>query len=347
MSVPSDIDQQILEYKSKTYLDYMSEINQNLADIDKVMNKELYESNRPSGIVNRIFADVFGVIGLYLMLFILADFTRVVLMGGSFFGIKWLFWGPYYFITKAPLLTRIWESKKFLKDLAEVKNDENFAWPEDKSCTQVGEIYYDNCNNQVVRNHPIRDKMGDGLDWLIRHTIGKHLGGIFGSSDCEDQSTTIADDCAKDKVKALFAAYNGFCDLYPTLITRRATDINAPNAGGSPTVAPYSNWNQYENAAYTMYYEGYLRIYDIGNSIHTSDDYPSNLNTAYDGYTFYCYNANKLWGLNGFVPPNSYAYLNFPVPTWYYPDGIGGSNDYKFNQTYFQMNYKEHLFDVD
>lgn len=350
MSTVSDIDESILNYKSKSVNDYMAEINRNIEDMDKVMNEEYQQSQRPSGIVGRIFTDVFGVLGLYLMLFILSDFTRVILTGGSLFGIKWLFWGPYYFFTGAPLLTRIWESKKFLKDLAEVESDQDFAWPDNRSCTQVGQIYEKNCNDQTVRNHPIKDKMGDGLDWIIRHTIGKHFGGILGSSNCEDQSTTIADDCARDKVQALFAAYNAFCDLYPTLITRRETNINSPNAGGSPTVPPYSNWNEYENAAYVVYYEGYLSIYDIGNSLHTSNDYPTNLNTAYDSVSFYCYNANRLFGLGNYSPGQngSFAYLGLTPPSWYpvYYAMDPQGQDYEEYQKYFQLHYKEHMFDV-
>lgn len=334
--------------KLKNFNEYMSDINREIADIDKVLNKEMYQSNRPSGIVNRVFTDIFGVIGLYLMLFILSDFTRVILTGDSLFGIKWIFWGPYYYITDAPLLTRIWESKKFLKDLSELEGSEDFDWPDNNTCTQIGDTYLKNCNEQTLKGkHPIREKLGDGLDWLIRHTIGKHFGGFIGNGNCTDQSTTIASDCAYDRITAIWGAYNGFCDLYPTWIHHRALDINWPNTVSMHS-GDISQFNEYERAAYQMYYEGYLDIYDIGSTVFTGHGTPENLNPNYDTETYYSYNANKLWGLNGFNPPNNFAYLQFPIPSWYPRFGWTdpSSSTWKDNQRYFQLNYKEHRFDV-
>lgn len=347
MATVSEIDESILEYNPTTVNEYLQNINKDLADMDKIMNKELYESKRPDSIVNRVFADVFGVVGLYLMLFILSDFTRAILTGDGLYGVKWLFWGPYYYLTDAPLLTRMWESKKFLKDLAEVKNDEDFAWPENKSCSQIGDTYKTNCDDQTVKNHPIKDKMGDGLDWLIRHTIGKHLGGILGSGNCEDQSTTIAHDCAIDKADALFAAYNGFCDMYPTLIYNRATNVNYPNGGSNPDGMNY--WNDYEKAAYHVYFDGYNAIFDTGSAIHTSLDYPENLNPTYDGTAFYCYNANRVYGIGNYAGgTEDFGYLNWPIPSWYPQEGWYATNsaEYKSYQMFFQMNYKNHVYDT-
>lgn len=346
METVSEIDESILEYKGQTVNDYLQDINNKLADMDKVLNKELYESKRPDSIVNRVFVDLFGIVGLYLMLFILSDFTRAILTGSGLYGIKWIFWGPYYYITGAPLLTRMWESKKFLKDLAEVKNDPDFAWPEDKSCSQIGSIYETNCDMQTLRNHPIKDKMGDGLDWLIRHTIGKHFGGILGSGNCEDQSTTIAHDCAVDKANALFAAYNGFCDMYPTLIFHRATNVNAPNGSSNPDGQDF--WNSYEKAAYHVYFDGYLAIFDVGSPIHTSLDYPTNLNPVYDSTAFYCYNANRVFGVGNYAGgTDDFGYLNWPIPSWYPNASWYATNtpQYKEAQMYFQLNYKEHVYD--
>lgn len=345
MATVPEIDESILDYKTTTYNDYLKGINKDLEDMDKIMNKELYESNRPNGIVNRIFADVFGVLGLYFMLFVLSDFTRVILKGGSFYGLRWLFFGPYYYITEAPLLTRIWESKKFLKDLSEAKNDADFSWPENKSCTQIGNTYAENCEAGDTRGHPIRDKAGDGLDWIIRHTIGKSFGGILGSANCTDQGSTIADDCARDKVQALFAAYNAFCDMYPTLILYRESHINAPNGGSNPD--GYDYWDDYSKAAYHIYYDGYMSIYDVGNALHTSMDFPTNLNTAYDSVAFYCYNANKLFGTGPYQGGQqpSYWYLKFPIPSWYPVYGNLSGQDYQDYMCYFQLNYKEHIYD--
>ena len=348
MATVPEIDQSILDYKTKTFNDYMEGINTELADMDKIMNKELYESNRPDSIINRVFADIFGVIGLYLMLFILSDFTRTILTGSGLFGVKWIFWGPYYYLTKAPLLTRMWESKKFLKDLSEVEGDADFAWPENQSCYAIGQTYETNCKDHTTRNHPIRDKMGDGLDWFIRHTIGKHFNGIFGSDNCEDQGTTISHDCAIDKVNALFAAYNGFCDLYPTLIFHRATSPNWPN--GSSNDGGETYWNDFERAAYNVYFEGYNMIFDTGSSLHTSTDWPTNVIQGYDSVSFYCYNANRAWGLGNYAGgTDDFGYLNWGyIPSWYPSQGWYDTNtpEYKEQQMYFQLNYKDHVYDT-
>lgn len=340
MATVNEIDDSILEYKGKSVTDYLDEIDQELADIDKTNNKEYYQSNRPSGIVNRIFVDVFGVIGLYLMLFILSDFTRVVLTGGKFFGIKWLFWGPYYYITDAPLLTRVWESKKFLKDLAEVKGDVDFAWPENNSCSQIGDTYKSNCNSESPHNHPVKDKIGDGLDWLIRHTIGKHFGGFLGNGNCTDQSTTIAADCAYDRVRAAWGAYNGFCDIYPTLITHRAMDINWPNTV-SMNSGDMSHFSDHDKTAYQMYYDVYTAIYDIGSTVFTGHGTPENLNPSYDTTNYYCYNGEHMWGFDSLYAPS----IKFePVPSWY--SQMRGSLPSKDRILLFQNNYDANKFNV-
>lgn len=349
MAEVSDIDSSVLDYNSKNFNEYLKGINEELEDVDKLMNKEAYQETKPSGIIDRVFIDLFGVVGLYLMLFILSDFTRVILTGDQYFGIKWIFWGPYYYLTSAPLLTRVWESKKFLKDLAEVEGDADFTWPDNNSCSTIGSTYKKNCEEGETRNHPIRDKMGDGLDWLIRHTIGKHFGGILGNANCTDQSTTIANDCAFDRVKALWGAYNGFCDMYPTMITHRATDMNWPNTV-SMNSGYISQFTDNDKAAYQMYYEGYLKIYDIGSTVFTGHGTPENLNPAYDSENFYCFNANKLWGVNGYGNGDSFWYLGFPIPGWYTEalksDFYGNPESYKYNQRLFQLNYQQHRYDV-
>lgn len=336
------IDQEAVNVKLKTYNDYMSEINQELVDMDKILNKELYQSNRPSSIINRVFTDVFGVLGLYLMLFILSDFTRVILAGDSLHGIKWLFWGPYYYITDAPLLTRVWESKKFLKDLSEVRGDVDFAWPENNSCTDVGNTYKKNCEEAGSQHtHPIKDKLGDGLDWLIRHTVGKHFGGFLGNGNCTDQSTTIAADCAYDRIRAAWGAYNGFCDIYPTLVTHRAMDINWPNTV-SMSSGDMSHFSDHDKTAYQMYYDIYTAIYDIGSTIFTGHGTPENLNPDYDTTNYYSYNAEHLWGFDSLHAPS----IKFePVPSWYSQMRATVSSS-KDRILLFQENYSDNRYNV-
>ena len=343
-----EIDEGVLNYQGANINDYMAEINRDLQQLLTINQQELKEAEKPSGIINRVFIDLFGVVGLYLMLFALCDITRTVIVGGEFFGMKWLLWGPYYYFTEAPLLTRLWESKKFLEDLSEVRTGD-FEWQEDNSCTQIGETYLKNCNEQTLHNHPIRDKLGDGLDWMIRHTIGKHFGGILGNSNCEDQSTTIADDCAYDRIQAIWGAYNAFCDLYPTLIYHRAKDINWPNTVSNNS-GDLKGWNNYEWNAYLMYYNCYLAIYDIGSTVFTGHGTPANLNPNYDSVNYYSYNAYILLGYE-----YNLDYIDFyPVPKWYHDwlTSYTASNGYGPEQRkqaimYFQQHYKEHIFDVE
>jgi hypothetical protein len=166
-----DIDEDVLNYQGKSIVDYLDEINSELQTLVNTENKELKEAEKPDGIVNRIFVDLFGILGLYLMLFVLCDLTRLVITGGELYGIKWIFWGPYYYFTEAPLLTRIWKSKKFLEDLADFDRGEH-TWPNERNCLEIGADYRTGCDlESTSKKHPIRDHLGSGLDWIIKHVF--------------------------------------------------------------------------------------------------------------------------------------------------------------------------------
>ncbi len=320
-------------------------VNNDLSKIYEELTKQTRDLEKPSGIADRVFVDIFGVFAMYLLLFFACDITRSVVLDEDMFGIKWLFFGPYYFFTGAPLMTRLWKSKKFLEDLSDVKRG-GYHFDIETTCTDAGNKYKLACEieERNPRKHPIRDNLGMGLDWLLRHTVGKHFGGLLGNATCQDQAKTIAADCAWDRTLALWGAYNGFCDLYPDQITRRAEDINWPNTV-SMSSGYISQFSDIEKAAYQMYYEGYTKIYDIGSKVFTGHGTPENLITTYDNYTYYCYNANKMWGLNNFTPPNSYAYLGLHPPPWYAPM-LHDTSDYEYNMRLFQENYQQHMLDV-
>jgi hypothetical protein len=147
-------------------------------------------------------------------------------------------------------------------------------------------------------------------------------------------------------VQDLFAAYNAFCDLYPTLIYHRANNINDPN--GNPNELGSSYWNGWEQAAYNAYFVGYNSIYDTGSPLHTSEDFPTNINTAYDSIGFNCLNVNRVWGIGNFTGSNGFGYLNWVIPDWYPQQGWLATDtpDYENYQRYFQLNYKDHLSDA-
>lgn len=339
------ISEQQLDAGLKSFNEYMKDINGQLEELNQTENKEYYQSQRPSSIIGRVFDDIFGVVGLYLMLFILCDFSRVIVQGGDFFGMKYLFWGPYYYLTSAPLMTRIWESKKFLKDLGEVERGDGFTWPDERPCSTIGSDYTTECGKGVTRNHPIKDKVGDGLDWLIRHTIGKSFGGILGNGNCTDQGTTIANDCALDRCTAIWNAYNAFCDQNDNLIKHRATDINWPNTVAS-SAGDFNGWNSYDLDAYHMYYNSYLGIYDIGSTVFGGHGTPENLNPVLDTTNYYSLNAPMLFGL---IPTYNGTGVYFPVPDWFrdeaYIPWVHGEMSLVDFIRYFQLHYKEHTLD--
>lgn len=305
--------------------------NKELDEVLKMMKKEFKYEKKPNSWVQRIFIDVFGAIVLYLFLFVACDFTRSVFTGSELFGFKWIIFGPYYFITDAPLLTRIWKSKKFLEDLSEVRQD--LRWPDTRSCSDIGDSYEAGCRiaNIPHRHHPIRDHIGDGLDWVIRHTIGKHFGGILGNATCEDQGTTIGRECVRDRVQAAWDCYIFLCDIYD--VSHRAEDINWPNTVASHA-GYFNTWDDKSKQAYQPYYDCYTNLYDIGSTVIAGTGEPSNINTDPDP-ALNCYrypSSNGYWYMN--KPPWYQSYLSDLIHT--------GTAE---TPCYFQQNYKQHMLD--
>lgn len=301
-------------------------INSDLNKIYKELVDQTKQEKKPDSIIGRVVVDTFGLIVLYFLLFTLCDFTRAVITDSTFFGFKWLFFGPYYFFTKAPLMTRIWKSKKFLEDLSEAKSG-GLVYDPQKTCTQEGEIYKAACNlNQAnPHKHPVRDHMGDGMDWIIRHTIGKSFGGILGNSNCEDQSTTVAYDCANERLMKAWDCYQFVCDQYD--LPDRAPTIDYPNVAASYH-HQIQGWSSQSANAYLMYYEIYIALYDIGSDVIGDSSRPRNLNTSFDSNYNYCYSGATLF-ITGFVPP----------PWWIAEGG------FQKEPCYFQDNYTNHLLD--
>jgi hypothetical protein len=311
--------------KLVTYEQY-NEVDNDLQKIYKLMEKEFKQSKKPNSFAQRMFVDLFGVVVLYVTFFFLCDLTRSVLTDSGFFGIKWLFFGPYYFFTGAPFMTRIWRSKKFIEDLAEFR-DANVQWQNNTTCTTIATNYTTGCNSEQRRpNHPIRNNLGGGLDWVISHVVGNGaLGGIIGESTCEEQGDTIGRTCADDRCTAAYNCYQFFCSV--NNITHVCARQNSPNDPGTFDQQT-RGWDDPSKYAYSMYYAVYTAIYRTGSIAHGGNFTPSDLNPDLDTVNQYCIN------------PRPYFGVIFTAPNWFITED--GMNK---GPTFFQQNYKNHELD--
>jgi hypothetical protein len=301
-------------------------------DIDEQLKKQTNLMEKPNSMVQRVFVDFFGIITLYGLLFFLCDITQSFMNDRPLFGIEWIFFGPYYFLTGAPLLTRIWKSKKFLEDLSELERGSggNYHWRNEESCSAIGIGYINACNTEeaggTLRRHPIKNKLGKGLDWVLSHLIGGKLGKIINNSNCEEQGQTVSRQCAADRVQAAYDCYVYFCGEYGI---ENVAPLNGPNFI-LPNDPKINTWTDGDKRAYGKYYEVYLAVYQVLYDAHGVDpDYvPENLNPAYDSENTYCYNARALFDYNTFFPP----------PWW--SAAQGETRD----QCFFQQTYKDYYY---
>lgn len=306
-----------------------------------------YES-KPTGIADRVFIDIVGFIAIYFLFFLGCDITRNVITGQGFFNLYYIFWGPYYYITKAPLMTRYWKSKKFLKDLSELEN-EQIDWPLSETCQAVGATYEGNCDAYGGDTRgPIRKNLGAGLDWILRHTIGTHFGGLLSAGSCTDQGNVITAQCADDRLQAIWDCYNFVVDTYTDMYDlQRAGDIDWPNKYSS--YAPSFNagvfysWNDHSRNAYAAYQQAYCALYDIGSATWQGSGRPDNLMPNYDSTYYYSYFAEGLFGdvvWHGFIQT-----AIFDQPPWYRSNAWQYATGSELRARYFQTHYKEHLLD--
>lgn len=302
-------------------------VNNDLEDIYKVLEKELKIEEKPQSIIGRFVVDSFGLLVLYVLLFTLCDFTRAALTGGDFFGFKWIVFGPYYFFTKAPLMTRVWKSKKFLEDLANY-DDTQTEWPNKRTCTSIGNSYTTGCNNDksTPGGGPVRNHLGKGLDWTLRHIFGGGtIGKFLNNTTCEEQGTTISRMCASDRVQAAYDCYTFFCGAHGIERVADINDPNMPNGFNGQT----NNWDGLSKEAYRKYYEVYTAVYDIGSVLMGNDHVPKNLNPTYDDFNNYCYNAGALFSSH-----------TVGVPPWWLAE-----NGPSEGPCFYQHNYEAHSLD--
>jgi len=300
-------------------------INNDLNQMYKILEKEFKQEKKPDSIVGRILIDTFGVLALYFLLFVVCDFTRASLTNTPFFGFKWLIWGPYYFFTKAPLMTRIWKSKRFLENLADYEGQQ-VDWPNARTCTAIGTSYSTGCNNAETHHRkPVRDHLGKGLDWVLSHMFGDKVGKFINNATCDQQGGTISHMCAADRVKAAYDCYVFFCSAYGLGHVASQNQPNEPGTFDNQT----AGWDGNSKTAYSKYYEVYCAIYDVGNHYLGNDHVPTNLNPHYDDYNNYCFNAQFLFNTRAYAEP----------PWWYAEDGASKG------PCYFQQSYVNHKLD--
>lgn len=310
-------------------------IDSDLNKMYKLMEKEFKQSKRPDSIIQRVFTDAFGIIILYILFFFLCDFTRSALTNSAFFGIKWLFFGPYYYFTGAPIMTRIWKSKKFLEDLAQAKSGD-LEYDPRKTCTQEGQYYMIGCEKEEnhPNRHPVKDNLGKGMDWILRHTVGQHLGGVLGNATCQDQSNTISRDCANQRLTKAWNCYLFICTQHG--VANVASTIDWPN-GANGTGQQTRGWDDRSKQAYGLYYDVYVALYDIGSvGSGSTTSRPTNLNPDFDSTNNYCINGLTLFSYPVREDPPS----GFGQPTWWQTE-----HGWQQDVCYYQNNYTNHLLD--
>lgn len=72
--------------------------------------------NRPQSPLQRILVNVVGFVALNAVTFLVTDIIRGAVTGKRP-GIWWFFYGPWYYITSAPLINRIVTVRRFFKEL--------------------------------------------------------------------------------------------------------------------------------------------------------------------------------------------------------------------------------------
>lgn len=314
--------------------DELNSVNKDLTNIYKELQKQTKDLEKPSGIADRLFVDLFGVGAMYLLLFFTCDITRSIVLDEEMFGIKWLFFGPYYFFTNAPIMTRLWKSKKFLEDLSDAKKN-GIEYDPQKTCTQEGRIYELACDREDnhPHQHPIRDNLGKGLDWVLRHTVGKHLGGLLGNATCQDQAETIARDCADNRLTRAWDCYLFLCEQHGVIHV--APSIDWPNTSDTASAQTHG-WDSRSQQAYQAYYDVYLALYDVGMTSIGTNSRPSNLNPEFDATNAYTINGLTIFSYPVREDPPS----GFGTPPWWRAED-GWAQD----KTYYQDNYTNHLLD--
>lgn len=334
----------ITDYEGKSFDELQTaRTNYELEQVVDELNKQLANANKPTGIVDRVFVDLLGAGVLYFLLFTVCDITRSIITGGDFYGFKWLVWGPYYYFTGAPIMTRIWKSKKFLEDLSEAKN-EGLEYDPSRSCLIIGEAYNTACQIDTnSQKHPVRDKIGDTVGWVIEHTIGKAFGGLLGNATCSEQGTTISRDCSTRRAQEIYACYLFFCSQYTDINPDHvATDYNWPNSVADGA-AVFNNWNVYEKTAYKYYHDAYCKIFDIGSGFFGQTGEPNNLYPFFDNVNYYAYNVKDMY-LGGVSNQPV-----FSVPPWWTAEATpllnGTTQQSEEFIRYFQDHYLQHTLD--
>lgn len=109
-----------------------------LVEIEKDIRPPLVETinKEPQSWLSRIIADFFGVFIGYIGFFFILNFIRSSITHTPLYRWYWMYFGPYYFITKAPMLTNEWTREE------ELIND-----VEGSTCLQNAKNNYETCKS--------------------------------------------------------------------------------------------------------------------------------------------------------------------------------------------------------
>ena len=170
------------------------------------------------------------------------------------------------------------------------------------------------------------------MDWIIRHTIGQHLGGVLGNATCQDQANSVARDCADQRLTRAWNCYLFVCTQHG--VQHVSPSIDWPNTGGYSSQT--SGWDDRSKQAYQAYYAVYTALYDVGRLDAGSNSRPSNLNPAFDNINNYCINGLTLFS----YPVRENPPSGFGQPPWWIAE-----NGWQQDVTFYQNNYTNHLLD--
>lgn len=112
------------------------------------------DERQPSSgsVLERLLKDVFGFFSGYFVFFILANLIRSAITKTKLYPIYWSFFGPYYFVSKAPLLTLKWNREaELLSDVASNQCLQS-ARSEHRECLERGESSF-HCNTIKARDN--------------------------------------------------------------------------------------------------------------------------------------------------------------------------------------------------
>lgn len=206
-----------------------------LKDIERDVHPKTFtmEYQDPGGWIRRGISDIFGVIIGYGLAFIIADFIRSTITHTPLFSLGWMYFGPMYYISGAPLLTSLWKS-----EVVFYEDEENNA------CIQTAEENYQTC------------RLGDGSFFHCQKEKTKEemscfLYGKCSNSTISSQIQFYIDYVPKNKhVNTSVAVFDGILGAlaFPIIAVDK---LQAQYTGVDPLILFETDYEERPNGSFT------------------------------------------------------------------------------------------------